>query len=153
MSIILFAENGGGQPAGPEDCERWADQFGLTFPVLADPGWGESNKYEQNGGIPTFHLLGRDLTIRILDGYPSAQDIQDALDEPIPEVPWDEPPSMEELAEQPIEDDPIEPVEGGAFDGSTAAPFGGCSANVSPAAPTGLLALLGLLGIGARRRD
>ena len=88
-----MAENGAGQPGDQALCESWAEEYGLTFPVLADPGWGESSKYEQNGGIPTFHLLGRDLTIRILDGYPSAGDIEAALAEPMPEVEWDAPPA------------------------------------------------------------
>ena len=152
LIITLLAEDAGGQPADAELSERWADRFGLTFPVLADPGWGESNKYEQDFGIPTFHLLGRDLTIRILDGYVSEQAIQDALDEPIPEVPWEAPPTLEELGAEPP-DHTTEPVDQGGFDGTAGAPYGGCSASLLPSgSPVGAVALVGLLGLTVRRR-
>ncbi len=149
MSITLIAEDQGGNPASAELSERWADRFGLTFPILADPGWVESNKYEQDFGIPTFHLLGRDLTIRILDGYVSAAAIQEALDEPVPEVPWDQPPALDE----PVEGAVIESES--PFEGSSEAPFGGCSAHIAASAPTGWAAMLGLFGLtalGRRRR-
>ncbi len=154
MIIHLMAEDQGGQPAGLELSQRWADEFGLTFPVLADPGWTESNKYEQDFGIPTFHLLGRDLTIRILDGSVSANAIQEALDEPIPDVDWDEPPGLDELVEVDVEEE--EPVTSESpFEGTAEAPFGGCSANMAASSPTGWMTLLGLFGLtalGRRRR-
>jgi MYXO-CTERM domain-containing protein len=154
MIIHLMAEDQGGQPAGLELSQRWADEFGLTFPVLADPGWTESNKYEQDFGIPTFHLLGRDLTIRILDGSVSENAIQDALDEPIPEVDWDEPPGLDELVE--VDADEAEPVASESpFEGTAETPYGGCSANVAASPPTSWAALPGLFGLtalGRRRR-
>ncbi len=151
MSITLMAEDQGGSPADVDVVERWADRFGLTFPVLADPQWGESNKYEQDFGIPTYHLLGRDLTIRILDGYVSPAAIQEALDEPIPEVPWDEPPSLDEIVDEPADDGAAGGPDG--FSGSEEAPFGGCSASVGGGSSTGWLALLGLTGLlGVLRR-
>lgn len=153
MSIILLAEDQGGNDATSENAEGWAERFDLTFPVLADPGWGESNKYEQDFGIPTFHLLGRDLTIRILDGFVSPAAIQEALDEPIPEVPWDEPPSADEVEEVEIPDE----LSGNPLDGSAAeTPFGGCSASVAGGSSTGwaaMLGLVGLLGIIRRGRE
>ena len=154
MMIHLLAEDQGGQPGGLELTQRWADQFNLTFPVLADPGWTESNKYEQDFGIPTFHLLGRDLSIRILDGYVSEDAIQEALDEPIPDVEGDEPRGLDELVEVDVEEE--EPVMSESpFEGNAETPYGGCSANVAASSPTGWMALLGLFGLtalGRRRR-
>ncbi len=155
MSITLMAEDQGGSPAGLELSQRWAERFGLTFPILADPGWGESNKYEQDYGIPTFHLLGRDLTIRILDGYVSESAIQEALDEPIPDVDWDEPPGLDELVEVDVEQ--VEPVTSESpFEGTAEVPYGGCSANMAASPPAGWATLLGLFGLtalGRRRRN
>lgn len=150
---------------GEGDHVAWAEEYGLTFPVLADPNWGESNKYEQNGGIPTFHLLGRDLTIRILDGYPSEADIQEALDEPVPTVEWNAPPSLEEPipegqeAEGSTDTATTEPVlaegpyGGGAYSGP---PMGGCAATLAASSAHGIASLLiglfSLGGLAARRR-
>ena len=153
MSIILLAEGADGSDATSENAEGWAERFDLTFPVLADPGWGESNKYEQDFGIPTFHLLGRDLTIRILDGYVSPEAIQEALDEPIPEVPWNEPPSADDLEELDL---PVE-ESGSPLDGSSyESPFGGCAASYAGGVSSGWAAMLGLtalLGMIRRRRE
>jgi|GEM_PF-1946385 len=149
---------------GEGDHVAWAEEYGLTFPVLADPNWGESNKYEQNGGIPTFHLLGRDLTIRILDGYPSEADIQEALDEPVPEVEWNAPPSLDEPVPEGQEaegstDTAAEPIlaegpyGGGAYSGP---PMGGCAATLAASSAHGIASLLiglfSLGGLAARRR-
>ena len=139
----------GGQPATADNCEQWADTHGITFPILADPNWGHSNKYEQDFGIPTFHLLGRDMTIRMLDAYPSPSDIQEALDEEIPEVEWDEPPALEDV--EPVQQ-PVDPEAGSPLTGGTETPFGGCSANQAGDTPSGLWALLGVLGLAIRRR-
>lgn len=148
---------------GEGDHVAWAEEYGLTFPVLADPGWAESNKYEQDHGIPTFHLLGRDLTIRILDGHPSDADIQEALDEPVPEVEWNEPPSLDEPVpegqdtEATTETKPVlaeGPFGGGSYSGSP--PMGGCvatlAAGATPGAASLLIGLLSLSGVATRRR-
>jgi len=147
-----MAENGAGQPGDLALCESWAEEYGLTFPVLADPGWGESNKYEQDFGIPTFHLIGRDMTIRVLDGYVGPGEIEDALAEPIPEVDWDEPPSLEDA--EPVEPEPVDVGGGSPLSGSAGSPFGGCAASVAGTSTggAGLLALLGGL-LWRRRRD
>ncbi|MCO4772416.1 MAG: hypothetical protein KDA24_20450 [Deltaproteobacteria bacterium] len=150
-----MAENGAGEPGDQALCESWAEDYGLTFPVLADPGWGESNKYEQDFGIPTFHLLGRDLTIRTLDGFVSAGDIEAALAEPVPEVSWDEPPSIDDEYEGDEAAAPVDPVvEGTPFTGGEATPFGGCSASVvsSSGGGAGLLAMLAGLLAWRRRK-
>lgn len=156
MFITLLAEDMGGQTATQETCAGWADEFGLTFPVLADPQWGESDKYEQNGGIPTFHLLGRDMTIRMLDQYVTGADIQEALEEPWPEVEWEQPPDLEELAEQVADRPPETDASGDVFSASgDGTPFGGCAASMAGRSPRGvawLLTLFGALGLRRLRR-
>lgn len=157
MFITLLAEDMGGQTATQETCAGWADEFELTFPVLADPQWGESNKYEQNGGIPTFHLLGRDLTIRMLDQYVTGADIQEALEEPWPEVEWEQPPDLEELAEQVANTTPEADASGDVFAaGGDGTPFGGCAASMTGDAPVGfawILAILGAVGLRRARKE
>ena len=41
--------------------------------------WGVS-------GIPSYTLIGRDMTYIVVNGNPSLGDIETALDEPVPEV-------------------------------------------------------------------
>ena len=154
---------------GEGDHVAWAETYGLTFPVLTDPGWAESNKYEQDHGIPTFHLLGRDLTIRILDGQVSESAIQEALDEPVPEVDWDAPPPLDEpMTEEALDVEGDEgdeaqaepqfresPFGGGEYSGP---PMGGCRTDLTSGSPSGdgglLLGFLALLGwVGTRRRS
>lgn len=156
MFITWLAEDMGGQPGNQETSARWADEFDLTFPVLADPQWVESFKYRQDSGIPSFYLLGRDLTIRILDQYVTGADIQEALAEPWPEVEWEQPPDLEELAEQLANRNPEGDASGDVFAaGGDGTPFGGCAASIGGRSPVGfawLLTLLGALGLRRIRR-
>lgn len=94
MMLALWAENESSQAPSEEELMTWAERYGQTFPVLSDPGWGISNRFEKDFGIPTFSLIGRDMTLRIVDGYPSPTDIEAALAEPVPDVPWNEPPDL-----------------------------------------------------------
>lgn len=131
--------------------------------------WGVS-------GIPSYTLIGRDMSYIVVNGYASAGQIEDALDEPVPEVDWDVPPPLdpEDSAE------PGDVVDGESTGGEgqsapaetfagpwgggpapadgagVASPYGGCAATVAPAGQTssGLwLALVGLLGFVRRRRS
>jgi len=74
--------------------EDWATVYNQTIPVLSDGGWAVSNTYEQDFGIPTYSLIGRDMTVRIRDGSVSNSAIDSALSEPVPQVVWDEPPAL-----------------------------------------------------------
>jgi len=74
--------------------ENWATGYNQTLPTLSDGGWAVSNTYEQDFGIPTYSLIGRDMTVRIRDGSISSSAINSALSEPVPQVAWDEPPAL-----------------------------------------------------------
>jgi hypothetical protein len=37
--------------------QSWASTFGLTFPILADPGWGVGDRYTSDGSYPNYTLI------------------------------------------------------------------------------------------------
>jgi hypothetical protein len=143
--------------------------------VLDDVGGGLASRWGVSG-IPSYTLIGRDMTYIVVNGHPSDGQIEDALDEPVPEVEWDEPPPLEP-------GDSAEPGdvdgEGGEGEGASpeavetyagpwgggpapsdaagvASPYGGCAASIAPSGvgAAGLwLAFLGLFGLVARRRS
>ncbi len=83
MRITLMGENGSGGTPSTSDLEGWAtmpsnDQ---TFPILSDGGWSICSRWEQDGGIPTYSLIGRDMTYWTIDGNPSSSTINSALAE------------------------------------------------------------------------
>jgi MYXO-CTERM domain-containing protein len=136
--------------------------------------WGVS-------GIPSYTLIGRDMTYVVVNGYPSPSQIEAALDEPVPEVAWDAPPPLDpEDSAAPGDVVDGESTGGEGVDGAgpsapaetyagpwgggpapadgagVASPYGGCAASVAPTGdvPSGLwLALVGVLGFVRRRRD
>ena len=87
MMITLLAETNSGSAPEQGNLQSWASapNNDLTFPVLSDPGWGVSNRYEIDNGIPTYSLIGRDMQILIRDGWPSPSDISSARAEPVPD--------------------------------------------------------------------
>jgi len=89
-----MGETGSGGTPSQSNLASWASGYGQTLPTLSDGGWGVSNGYETDGYIPTYSLIGRDMTVRIRDGGVSASSINSALAEPVPDVDWDEPPSL-----------------------------------------------------------
>ena len=157
---------------------RWADEIGngLTFPVLADEGGQIANRYGVSG-IPAYTLISRTMEYLVLNvnGGINPADIEEALDEEWPDVPWNEPPPLEP-------GDSADPVEGGGdgegdvegggdvsfeagpFGGGAApadgagvaSPYGGCAASLvdsgSAPSPVWLALLLGAGLLGRRRR-
>lgn len=163
MMLALWAENESSQAPSDEELMTWAERYGHTFPVLSDPGWGISNRYEKDYGIPTFSLIGRDMTLRIVDGNVTPSAIEEALAEPVPDVPWNEPPDLSGAPEDDGGDDA--PVgaspfatggesAGGAPDAdAVASPFGGgAGCDSAPRGATGGLGAL-LLALALRRRS
>ena len=166
IQITLLAEDASYEPAEQDDVELWRDDFELTFPVVADPGWVVSNGYEQDSGIPTYSLIGRDMTLRTLDGPThSNEEIMELLDEDVPEVEWELPTELETTDDLPGDDADTPEVPqvtaytpfGGsgnaeaADEGSVPAPYGGASCSTGGSAGS-LGLLLGLLGLAIRRR-
>ena len=130
----------------------WAEDYGLTFPVLDDQDVAISDRYERGMGLPTYTIVNRDMTLQAVD--PRADNItywiplREALEtEPFEQV-WDEPPPPEML---------LGPGEGVAEEVSletTKEPFGGASCTqAGPGSSTVLTSLLSLLAlVGLRRR-
>ena len=73
---------------------NWADPNGITFPILDDNESLLANRWGVSG-IPSYTLIGRDMTYIVVNGYASPGQIEEALAEPVPEVEGDMPPALE----------------------------------------------------------
>ena len=60
------------------DLQGWADNYGLTSPVVADDA-GVGNRYEADGYIPSKTLLGPGAEVLVADGSISESTIEEAL--------------------------------------------------------------------------
>ncbi len=151
-----------GQPATDQEIIDWAEEFGSAYPVLKDENWAQGGGYEQDGGIPSYHIIGRDMRIQTLDQGADTGLIDQLMAEPFPEVEWDMPGEEIEPDEDAEVEDAPDPVGvtpfGGtgnsdAFDSTTVpTPYGGASCS-SAAGSAGFAGLLfGLLGLAVRRR-
>ena len=73
IEILIEDFNYGSGMIVGDDLEYWADWFGLqTVPVLADPaGSAEAEWYhwEMDFGIPSFMVIGPDMTVEAVDTY------------------------------------------------------------------------------------
>ena len=69
--ITLLGENGSSQAPTQADLQEWADAYGLTHPVVADPGYGVTTRFVLGSSIalPTMHLLGPNAEVLITDSY------------------------------------------------------------------------------------
>ena len=184
MMITLLAETNGGQAPEQADLESWAEapSQDLTFPVLSDPSWTISNRFEVDNGIPTYSLISRNMEILIKDGWPSASDLSNGLDEEVDDVAWNRPPDLDDpdaIAEYEGRESNVEggdssadstnegggttvapagegrsPYGSGGGGEYPGAPYGGgaCSLGASSSAGAFGLALLGGLLPGIRRR-
>ena len=77
----------------PPDLERWADQFGLTSPLVSDHNQEIAQHYVASGsfGIPNYTILDRELVVRdwFQEGGTIDWSLVDSLlDDPAPEVDW-----------------------------------------------------------------
>lgn len=163
MQLTLLGEGWvNGQAATDQELIDWAEEFSSAYPVLKDEGWAVSNGYEQDGGIPTYSIIGRDMRIQTLDAGADTGLIDQLMAEPFPEVDWAMPDgeveaSDEDGTEAPEQAIGVTPFGGtgnsDAFDSATVpTPYGGasCTAAAGSAGFAGLL--LGLLGLAIRRR-
>ena len=154
----------------------WAEEIGggLTFPVLDDANNQIAARYGVTG-IPSYTLISRNMEYVIADGYATESDIETALEEAVPDVDWNEPPTLNpgdsaEPGDGEDEDEDSTETEGdtlavepGPFGGGAApadaagvaSPYGGCSASIADEAlapSLGWLALLLGAGLVGRRR-
>ena len=89
IQMTLWGEGASnGAPASAQDLVDWRDGFGSTYPVLTDPQWAAGSGYEQDGGIPTFSIIDREMRVVTRDGGMNAGLIDKLMGAPFPEVDW-----------------------------------------------------------------
>lgn len=148
------------------DITAWADEYGLTYPVLSDPSQAIAGDYiiAEGGsyGLPNYSVLDRNMVMqaKYVDHSTALALADQLLGEDFPDVDW---PMPDEVASDDDDDDDADDDDAGdddsaAGDGS-GNPFGagsgGSACSVSPASSaTPLLATLLLpLGLLIRRRS
>jgi len=151
IQITLLGEDNAGQPPNDAALNDWADTPAnpVTFPVVSDGQWGVGNRYERDGGIPTFSVVGRDMTLRSVDGQHGDAFIEELLAEDIDAITRPEAPSEDEVGDLPNEQ--LE-YDYAGFDGAAGAPWGGASCNAAGGNAGVFGLLLGFLGLAIRRR-
>jgi hypothetical protein len=78
--ITLLVENLSSATPSQTDLAAWANQFGLTHPVVADPNWQISNRYLDGPGLPATHLIGSGSEVLLRSASSlSTQNLLDAL--------------------------------------------------------------------------
>jgi len=79
MMMNVMIENNDHVTPSVEDLADWADNYGMTFPVVADDGGTEFYKYT-TGGLPTMVLLDRGMLITTSKGdWVEESNIEDLL--------------------------------------------------------------------------
>ena len=78
--VTLLAENTSSQAPNSGDLSGWNNMAGYTrTPVLADPNWGISNRFEKDGYIPTVSLIGPGMQVKKVDSSVNEGDIKAVL--------------------------------------------------------------------------
>jgi len=80
--MTLIGETNSGDPS-QEDLMEWANDYGLTHPVLADPGfdeivnylWADPN-FSGQFGLPNMELLSPGMVVESSNGWVNAGDIE-----------------------------------------------------------------------------
>lgn len=78
--LTLLAENSWSQTPSSSDLSGWTSMAGYTrSPVLADPGWQISDRWEKDGYIPTVSLIGPGMEVKKVDSSINENDIKNLL--------------------------------------------------------------------------
>ena len=77
---LMFNDNDYETP-DTDDLKSWADNYGLTSPVVADDGSAVGNRFEADGYIPSKTLLGPGAEVVVVDGDISSTTIDELLTE------------------------------------------------------------------------
>lgn len=80
MILSTWAENENSEAPSVDEIAAWADQYGMTFPVLADPNWAINNRFEKDHGIPTQVLLAPGAKLVKVDAMITGADIEAVLE-------------------------------------------------------------------------
>ena len=76
--ITLLGENSAGATPSQSELEDWANQFGLTHPVVADAGFGVTASFVTGGtiGLPSMDLIEAGGEIVKVDDWVDASDVE-----------------------------------------------------------------------------
>ena len=78
MVITLLTENNSQENPNQNVLSRWAEDYELNHPVVADNGWEVTDRYIDTAsmGIPTMHLMRRGLVIEVRDTILTRSDVE-----------------------------------------------------------------------------
>ena len=79
MIVELLAEDTHGDTPDHDDLESWASRMDVTFPVLADPDWEVSFRFERDGSLPSWTLMAPGVVLASMDADLSTADIESVL--------------------------------------------------------------------------
>ena len=78
--VTLLAENTSSQNPSTNDLSAWNNMAGYkSAPVLADPNWSISDRFEEDGYIPTVSLIGPGMEVKKVDSNVGESDIKAVL--------------------------------------------------------------------------
>lgn len=80
MVINALAEDNEYQTPDQADLEDWAETYGLSIPVLADPSYSAAYNYGLSGGLPHTALVKEGIVIA-QNSYTTEEDVIAALEE------------------------------------------------------------------------
>lgn len=77
----MIGENGSRQTPSTADLNKWVDDYGATYPVVADENFAVAARYVNGSsiGLPSHTLIGPGGVVSIADGHPSDADIEALL--------------------------------------------------------------------------
>lgn len=78
MVLEVIIENNDNVTPSQEDLVDWADNYGLTMPVLADDGASVMWRYS-SGGLPTIVLIDRGMVLSSVDEFAHEAEIEALL--------------------------------------------------------------------------
>ena len=77
-----MAENDNDQPPTASELMDWANTYGITYPIVTDPEFGETLQYlsadsffDGNIGLPNMQLLSSGMVVEISNGWLSENTI------------------------------------------------------------------------------
>lgn len=79
MVVELLAEDQHGDTPDRDALESWTAAHDVSFPVLADPDWDVSFRFEQDGSLPSWTLVAPGVVLASMDAELSARDIESVL--------------------------------------------------------------------------
>jgi hypothetical protein len=81
--ITLLGQTNSGATPTVADLQSWANTFGLTHPVVADPNWSVTGRFVSGTfGLPSMHLIGPGAEVLETQSWIVESDIEAALPPP-----------------------------------------------------------------------